>query len=245
MPEHDGAQAPYRIHGWRWHHMSVLRDLTLVRGALSGTRVCAPGGAGARARRDVSRAYAHVLDDNFEVHDAVETRLLFPWVRERCGPARRLALGLLAGRRRALVERRERLRDDIARLAGATPRCCEMRAARAAADVELVRRAAATYFEVAERVVVPAVRTGYSVAEQSAFNRRVLKMLSPLQAQIVLVVFSDTLYDRNGGASEQDRKDFERQVPAPVRALVPLWRSSLLAFRSAVLNGKNEDADVV
>lgn len=231
MPSAE-TTAPYRVHGWIWHHLSVLRDLKLVSGALNGGGICTAGNAGERARRDVARAYQHVLDDNFEVHDLVETRLLFPWVRERAGRARIIALDLLGTRRRALVARRERLRDDILRL---NSNCCDVRAARAAADVELLRRSAAGYFDLAERIVIPAVRARYTEPEQEAFNRRVIRMLSPLQAQIALVVFRDTLYDERGGASEEDRRNFERQVPGAIRALVPLWRKSLLAWRSAVL----------
>ena len=232
MAPTEAAEGTYRIHGWRWHHLSILRDLDHVNQLLHSPSVCAAGAQGARARQQVSRVYAHVLDDNWEVHDEVERRLLYPWVSARAGGARQVALTVLGGRRRALGARRERLRDAVVQLGNGQ---CEVRRARAAADAAALRRAARAVFGAAERVVVPAVRALFSADEQRAFNRRVIRTLSPLQSQLMLVVFNDTMYaHRNAVATDDDRRNFESQVPRPIRALVPLWRKTFLAFRDPI-----------
>lgn len=230
MPREEN-QRTYRVHGWRWHHLSIIRDLDHVKRLLQETNVCSAGTQGVIARQQIARVYTHVLDDNWQVHDDVEARLLYPWVCERIGRSRQVAISVLSTRRRALNARRERLRDAVITLGNGQ---CEIRRARAIADTVALRRCAQSIFESAERVVIPAVRTLFSVDEQRAFNRKVLKSLSPLQSQLMLVVFNDTIFANNHSvANEEDRRNFVNQVPLPIRALVPLWRKSFLSFRNS------------
>lgn len=227
-------RAPYRVHGWRWHHLSLVRDLGVVGAALSGRRVCTEGAAGAAERRAVARAFAHVLEDNWAVHDAVEGELLYPWVATRSGVARRTAIRALDARRGALKARRERVLGSL-RAFQQLERggdVCAVRARGAAADVHSLRAAAAATFAAAERVVVPAVRALYSEDEQRTFNRNVIRGLSARQAQVALVIFRDGIYDSRR-ASAADRADFERQVPRAIRALVPVWRRALCGIRAS------------
>lgn len=236
------ALAPYRIHGWRWHHISLLRDLGLVNEALTEGRMCSPGDSGLESRREVLRAYSHILDENWEIHDRVESTLLYPWINKHSdvGIGRRLLLNILDRKRKILLSKREKLRDSLVKLSLGERKCTPM-VHNISSDALGLRSEAAETFLLAERLVIPTVRKLFSEDEQRSFNRTVLRNLSPMQAQISLVVFRDSLYDiPHGGATDKDRRDFEAQVPSPIRALIPLWRKSLLSFRSQILKRRNK-----
>ena len=64
-----------------------------------------------------------------------------------------------------------------------------------------------------------------SEADQLEFNTRVIRSLSGRQARVALVVFQKAVnHNLNVFATLNDSNSFARDVPAPVRALIPYWR---------------------
>lgn len=226
MPTHVGGKRGFHVHGWRWHHLGVVQDLRQIAFAAQAPALCAAGGG--PLRKELAGAFEHVLDDNWGVHDDVEDKLFFPWVRSRAGGTRKIALAALTARRRAGARRREDLRRDLA----AFGRCkggstCTVHANRAASGVTALADEAAALFAAEEKLLVPLVTKLFSRQEQATFNKEVIRSLSSRQARVSLVVFRDAVQ-----SSPKERSEFEREVPAPVRVLVPYWRRKFAHIRN-------------
>jgi len=72
----DGAPKGFRLHGWRWHHVAITRELAAIQTALAAGVNC--GDADAVAA--VVDAFAFARTSVWAVHNEMERAVLFPWI---------------------------------------------------------------------------------------------------------------------------------------------------------------------
>lgn len=233
----DVSSTRFRVHGWRWHHLGIVRDLARLhkQGTNRKLQMCDVRNPRAQqSRRQFLDALRYIIDDNWALHNFVEGNVMLPWIdrRERNG---------VTEQRHAIIEtERQRLETDSKALANRVdqwvvgrPRTCEREADAILMNVERLRRNAALLFEASEAVLVPQVMRLFSEKEQLKFNSTVLKKITGRQARISLVIFRDAVDQTEPVvAKKADAEDFENSVPGPIRRLaVPYWRSKFVDER--------------
>jgi hypothetical protein len=71
LREHTSQKVPFRIHGWRWHTMSVLRELNILYKAWT---------LGSTEYEGIVAAVHHTIGFNLKGLHRVETTLFFPFL---------------------------------------------------------------------------------------------------------------------------------------------------------------------
>jgi hypothetical protein len=74
LQNHTSMRVPFRIHGWRWHTMAVLRELQILHNVLKS-----PLGDSSR-HEDIVAAMQHTIGFNMKGLHRVETTLFYPWL---------------------------------------------------------------------------------------------------------------------------------------------------------------------
>lgn len=252
----------FRVHGWRWHHLGIVRDLTRLQhaGRAHAPKLCrtaSPAGgsgssggdeAAARALRDdMYNALMYILRDNWDVHDRVERHLFLPWVSvatSTASPSRVDAaadqVALVSARRAQLARDADTLARcmDAWRTSSAGEARCQRDLRALLGDVRALRGHAHALFGASEAALIPHVLRHYSEREQLAFNKRVLRHISAREARISLVIFRDAV-DRSHPvlATAQDLRDFQTSVPSAIRNIaLPFWRSKFVKHKVRFLS---------
>lgn len=226
----------FMVHGWRWHHLAILRDLTRLQttATAKSKKLCAPA-AHNDHRKHFQTTWRYILHDNWRLHNSVERTLFLPWVLAHARPndiALTSAARAISTERDRLVRRTDCLSarvDDWVTVR--TTADCRAGLTDVLAGMSAVQHAAERLFVASEAVLIPAVLATFDERQQARFNQRVLGRISGTQARTSLVFFADAL-DRSRFvvATPQDCIDFRHAVPAPVRRLaLPFWRSKLVA----------------
>lgn len=127
----DKSLAPkssrFRVHGWRWHHLGIVRDLKRLQaqGELRCHALCDSGDTSrSRAlREDMRAALQYILNNNWRLHNTVEQRLFVPWVKQGASGLRARNENRALRRDIAVIEtERMRLTGDAHALAIAVDR---------------------------------------------------------------------------------------------------------------------------
>jgi hypothetical protein len=92
LQSQDPISTRYRVHGWRWHTMSVLRELRLLTNVIH--RHASPD--------LLSELVHHTIGFNLKGLNRVETKLFFPWLNAKFDliadePSRNAFQRMLAG----------------------------------------------------------------------------------------------------------------------------------------------------
>ncbi|CAN8064578.1 unnamed protein product [Agarophyton chilense] len=245
------ASSHFRVHGWRWHHLGIIRDLMRLerkavkkRGALCQVRRTDESRA---LRRQMHDALQYIIHDNWALHNVVEHKLFLPWIMSRDGDETNgEAVNVIGSERRRLQRHAQMLDERMAKwsecnthnVVRMSQEQCESELQVMISNVQRLRRNASLLFEVSEQVLVPRVKLCFSEADQLRFNSTVLKHISGRQARVSLVIFRDALDLKKQPvvARSDDVHNFERDVPAPIRRVgVPFWRKRFVGDRTRFL----------
>lgn len=221
----------FRIHPWRWHHLSIestlarLSDFSSARtNLLCGTTInpnCS-GAASSRARADLVSAFSFLLDANWAIHDFIESSFLVPLVQNHVlkqsslsqlsassysFPSLRSSILALSTSRDRLKQRRESLRLRLARWSDTafTPNShhCHAELSLLIREMRELRTDASVVFATAERALVPPVATLVRRADQERFNMRVVRSLDGGRARLALIWFEELLGPRRKSLKSQ------------------------------------------
>ncbi|GAB0493048.1 hypothetical protein MMPV_004320 [Pyropia vietnamensis] len=173
----------FLIHGWRWHHLSLARDFAhLARVAVHPPPhtppVCSAGGKATAAA--IIDALTFLAAHNLGVHNRVEERLLFPFLAARLpqGHPVQRALPSFGDRRAALAARLATVSTAAAAVTPAdTPACRAAWGGTVAPGLARLAAEAAALYAEEEAAVIPAVVATVDAASQTAFNRRVIRLV--------------------------------------------------------------------
>lgn len=235
----------FRVRAWRWHHLGVVRDLSRLERGLSNRSgaMCIESPAAVDTRRQALDALRYILDDNWKLHNFVERALFVPWMSNRkpIDPSLRQHIRLVAAERERLQKEAGGLANQVAKWVNAEPVGCKRELSGITEQVRKLRENATRLFAASEAVFVPRVVDTYSAKEQGKFNDKVLKSITGRQARISLVIFGDAVQqDEPVVATKSDSKDFENDIPAPIRKLaMPYWRNKFVGQRAKFIAGED------
>ncbi|KAK1866698.1 hypothetical protein I4F81_009214 [Pyropia yezoensis] len=234
-----GEARGFRLHGWRWHHVAIGRELGAISTALGSGVDCGDPSAVAA----VVDAFAFARRSVWAVHNTMEREVLFPWI--DTGRAVSAALSSFAAERERLEAAATEVEARLARLAAATAErdapwrgvaACGPETARAAAAVRVLADEAAALFAAEEAALIPLVTGDFSADEQArVFLTAVHGLAGGLRgptAKLQLVLFHEALKAGGGG---EEWGHFKREVPRPARAWIPVWKKRLRGERRGPL----------
>jgi len=226
----------YRVHGWRWHNLSALRDLDRL-AVLSGSFR-----AGAPSDGDdddaLLRATAFVVDVNLGGLLRVETELFRPFLRRHLveggggdggdgwdRDAQR-SIGRMVDRwfGEDALGRYDAAAADLKRHAaaacapGAPPAARRRSAQLLAAASGALHGSLRSRFASIESLLVPAVALRVRPSLQEGFNSQVIRSLGVSGARVYLVGMHDAAAEMGEG------RMFDAAIPAVARVMVGRWR---------------------
>lgn len=264
VPSAKTKQSParstrFRVHGWRWHHLGIIRDLTRLhmRGTHRASALCDASGRpeiAAAQRAAFQKALLYILRDNWGLHNSVEERFFLPWVQKAAAAAVTAAAkdvaatpgqGDVTASVRVISGERARLAresDHLARMVDKWAKTdslptCRRDLRQILGIITKLRKDATRLFDVSEAVLIPRVLQSFTEKEQLQFNHSVLNCISGKEARVSLVIFRDAV-DRSHAvvASPTDWTDFQASVPAPIRNLaLPYWRNKFVRDKAKFL----------
>mmetsp|Transcript_2396 Transcript_2396/g.5043 ORF Transcript_2396/g.5043 Transcript_2396/m.5043 type:complete len:315 (+) Transcript_2396:1-945(+) len=243
------AEREFLINGWRWHHLSVLRDL---RRFIERVQHLDPEATDSVSLARVS--YDYVWGFSWRALYGIETRLYIPWLRRQLPQSYSSELDIFQHQIEDMWQQGLRIGDELREtnlqmkvmstsagvlqrlsrgsivdhshfLWSASSRESAERRARLARVVRLsqqLERHAQRVYADSEHYLVPCVAAHATAAEQEAFNQAVVKSLGIWSARIHLVGMAEVI----AGNSAEERR-FRQQVPAAARMMIPRWRRQL------------------
>lgn len=243
----------FAVHGWRWHHLGIVRDLRRLSTGIQKRQMqlCPtsfqlenelPLASSARqqwiALQDMLN---YILVDNWGLHNFVECKMFFPWLENRHNLKdefhRKVFLKdkALIERQRALLARQANtLAKLVSSAAGSgfkhdlrNSDACTRTLREVRAKVDQLSNDAERLFIASEAVMVPRVISLFTRGEQLQFNNTVISSISGKQARISLVIFKHATEE-----SPEDASQFQNGVPAPIRRLaLPFWFKRFVAHK--------------
>eukprot|EP00607_Mallomonas_marina_P000015 CAMPEP_0182439480 /NCGR_PEP_ID=MMETSP1167-20130531/86469_1 /TAXON_ID=2988 /ORGANISM="Mallomonas Sp, Strain CCMP3275" /LENGTH=255 /DNA_ID=CAMNT_0024633203 /DNA_START=143 /DNA_END=906 /DNA_ORIENTATION=- len=210
----------FLINGWRWHSKSVLRDLKRFQAKINYKQ-------GAEYVDDsLLKCHDFVCGFNWMLLMKIESELFYPFLRKSLPPGARTLVDSLLRQHETVKTLSRELRDMCVGGERERERDGERERERVRRMNEVVERMISCFLtitEVQEEVFIPFISSHISEREQNSFNNRVLRVLGPINSQILLVGMSEAIE-----CSEPDQKEERRlmraQIPAVARAMLPLWR---------------------
>lgn len=231
----------FRVHGWRWHHLGVVRDLTRLHetAVARSSHLCDVSNPQSRvSRQQLLEFLKYIVHDNWQLHNHVEKTLFLPWIRTRDDDvlhARRTAI--VAHERERLSSNSALLKRHVHKWVHCSPTQCDKELHVILSRIDRLKYNAASLFKASEAVFIPRVMALFSDEEQLRFNSTVLKNISGRQARTSLVIFHDAIQQSDPIIADgDDRTDFENAVPAAVRKLaLPYWRGKFVHRKARFL----------
>ena len=207
----------FLISGWRWHTISVLRDLERFK-SLSSSKY--------RSSLDndrLSKCYNHVFGFNWNALMKVESDIFFPWLSN-----------ILPEDSKVLIVTINQKHENIKLLTKSLNNICTStdtffkNEATVHKLIHELKDCALSIQNTQENYLVPYISAYISKREQGKFNRKVLSSLGLLNSQIHLVSMYEAIKEK-----PEEIKIFNKQMPSVARALIPVWRSNFYTPRTS------------
>lgn len=250
IPECDRE---YIINGWRWHTLSVIRDLnrfldvvksleSMIHAESVGSETDRMNNAEKMTRLFAS--YSYVCNFNMKALIKVEREIFFPWLQD--------LLPRSAGTLMTAI-----LDEHIAinRAAASIGSICNRLKLIVAAPVmtasnkkeilvnvrrinELVDELLMSSLRIQkcqEGVFVPYIAAHVKKSDQERFNRQVIAKLGLLDAQVHIVGMYEAIKNK-----PNEIKIFKAQIPKIAQAMIPVWKKRLYNPKTECLSDAKE-----
>eukprot|EP01039_Chlorochromonas_danica_P005087 gene5087-5591_t len=241
------SERVFLINGWRWHTLSVIRDLKRfgvaaheARQALTLSSASRAGNSGKtekdyeRQGRRLEECFQFVYRFSWTALMHVEKEIFFPWLLE-----------VLPAPVHPFVQRIASLHDRVQSLGETLAKEChklrydhslqssEQIQTLEAVDALLIElgQCAQHIKEIQDDILVPVVSGYVGSKAQDKFNRRVLLGLGLLNSQIHLVSMYEAVKE-----NEVEYAAFLKQIPRVAQLTIPIWRNRLYNPRSRSLS---------
>ena len=225
------ADREFKIHGWRWHTASVIRDLNrFEKVLLESKRRQWDVSEMASVKHRIMKCYSFVFDFNWKACMKVETELFLPWLKTLLPSSSNHFFN-------DIYERHERIKmlsNSLKKTC--TELCCDdKKNYRVALGLLHELKDCALFIQNAqERVFVPFISAYVSKMDQEKFNNKVIRHLGVLDSQVHIVSMKEAI---NGDQNEE--RLFKDQIPFVARKLLPVWRERLYKPRTKWLDHCN------
>jgi len=222
----------FRIQGWRWHTMSLIRE--------SGLLSLAAATEGSSNHDALSKAADYVINFNMKGLHRVENEVFFPWMRTKFG-----AVGSPEVRE-AFLSIFDQVKSDQEKLSelGVSMmisvnfmRSTVDEAQRKAAITQIaqladsIMRLCQSILTRADSLFVPAIAFLVPESDQVFFNNLVLVKLGVLNSRLHLVGMHEAVLE----LSEEEQKLFQEEIPSLPRYMIPRWKRLLYEPRAGIL----------
>lgn len=140
----------------------------------------------------------------------------------------------------AVIEtERERLEEDSNRLLrgmrfwSQTDQVCSQRCRRDvhtfSSSLKELAADSSSLFRISEVSLMPLVEE-IKADEQRALNRKIITRIGPRAVRLQIVTFQDAIFGggKHSVSTVQDKANFKREIPGPVKAMLPMWRREFL-----------------
>ena len=208
----------FKVHGYRWHSLSLLRDLRRLEALASQEGV---------SQKSLEKAADYVAKFNQGTLVDIEETMFFPWIDERCSPTAEEKASLLSLRasKRSISSKSLSL-PALSKSPSPSPALRSL-----CADLAEETR---KVLVAQDTLVVPIVVRDVSEKEQTKFNNLVLRKLGLLNSRVHLVGMRDAVWE---SGSSLERRLFEADIPRVARSMIPRWRAGLYKERVGELEG--------
>lgn len=232
----------FLINGWRWHTISVIRDLNRFSGIVSdivtnmSSMINEEDTFSTTSERDIARVFLchkFVCDFNYKGLSRVETTLFFPWLTGLLPDSARpliedillqhslisilsLDIGVICTR--LSEDENTEVRDVIAEMNAINSSLREM--------IQCISKIRHTQ----EAIFVPYIAAYVSSSDQEVFNRKVIRKLGLLDSQVHLVSMAEAIRDEPA-----EMVSFHKQIPRIAQMMLPLWRKQLYFPKASCL----------
>lgn len=228
------AERMFIINGWRWHAISVIRDLNRFSNTLNTISKEISGrmdnsSMKQSTKEDFERilnCYDFVCNFNWKALMRVENEIFIPWLTDLLPQTATPLIEDILSRHIEIKKSTSDLGDVCKRLSKehVDPR-------RAIKEIKEIEKRLQDMIECAssirdsqENIFVPYVAAHVGKNEQTVFNNRVIKVLGLLDAQVHLVSMMEAIKD-----TPAEVKLFKKEIPRIACSLIPVWRRQLYA----------------
>jgi hypothetical protein len=227
----------FRLNGLRWHHLAIARDLARFRAYVDGVDC---GKLGAEGLAELAGIFSFFVDRNWGVYNRLERDVLFPWVveggRGSKGEADVVrAVDAFGGERDRIEEDARVLRARLDRMARKgrlrasvlenRRGVCDHEMRKVSAEVGMLLEDATRLHAAEEEVLFPYIARQFTREQQRSLTFRIIDMLDKPLAKFTIVSLHEGL--KTAAATRADWRAYEREVPAPVRYYLWVWRGRL------------------
>lgn len=237
------SQRKYVINGWRWHTKSVIRDLKRFSNILVVLNDNINKKLKLKHTNDLSTeeefaqilsCYEFVYNFNWKSLLRVESEIFVPWL-----------VKLLPNTATPLVEdilsKHSTIKTKTTELGDVCKRLSKQKVdpRRAEREIKEIDNRVQEMIEIAQSIAfsqetffVPYITSHVNKHDQEYFNRKVVRILGLLDAQVHLVSMWEAIQD-----NPTEISIFQKEIPRIANSLIPVWRSSLYAPRTKCLTG--------
>lgn len=226
----------FRLNGLRWHHMAIARDLRRFAAHVSALNC---SGASAEALGDLQNIFGFFHDNIWNTYNSLEREVLFPWLCE----GGEKGSGFADIRRAIDAFNSERDRIDIGAravrakltalarkgsLQSATlrnPKVCSMEMRKLVSDVNVLLTDSERLHKTEQDILFPYISRQFTKDDQIRITYKIINMMDKSLAKLNLVSFHEAL--KTTTATRADWKNYEREVPTPVRLYLWVWKGRL------------------
>ncbi|KAJ1441550.1 hypothetical protein B484DRAFT_322502 [Ochromonadaceae sp. CCMP2298] len=231
------AEREFVIHGWRWHTMSVLRDLDrlelLLCDVLSRQQEALRDFASSRCTLErITAGHDFTCNFNMRALQRVEEDIFVPLL-VRILPAEAMS-DLHEFREHHKLARRLAGKDIGVNAAATAAALTDVRRQQVASTIRRIERLVAQIrgsvrrtHSVQQGVFDPCIAAHLSVKEQWVYNNKVISVLGLIDAQVHLVSFHEAI-----ASNPAEFRLYKSQIPRIAQALIPVWKSSLYLPRT-------------
>jgi hypothetical protein len=237
----------FLINGWRWHTISVIRDLNRFSNIVSDVidNMNSPrkeeDSSSTSVEQDIARVllcHEFVCNFNYKGLNRVEITLFFPWLTELLPDSAKPLIEDILLQHSTILRLSlsigticKRLSEDDKADRIITPREVIAEMNRIKSSVREMIRCTTIIRRAQEAIFVPYIAAYVSSSDQEVFNRRVIRKLGPLNAQVHLVSMADAIQDR-----PLEMASFQQQIPKIARMMLPFWRKRFYAPKASCLD---------
>lgn len=215
----------FRVQGWRWHTMSVIREAERLQKLAQQTD-------------DVDRmkkAADYVVNFNLKALHRVEA-MFFPKMRLWMSDSKTANAETIEAFDKVVANLEEDQKKMAAlgrsithSLSGSSDRNT---ARTVASQSEELVDLAKSMLEREINLVMPAVGTFVEEKDQQKFNNQVIKFLGVLESRVHLVHMHEVVEEAN---SKHEQKLWEESIPSLPRSMIPRWKRTLYEPKAAAL----------
>jgi len=223
----------FHIHGWRWHTMSLVREVGRLHSLAE--RV------GVDKSESLEDAVDYVIGFNLKGLHKIEADLFFPWMREKLtaiqqrdlSDAFATVMDQLEGDRRMVAKLGNSIKRSVA--VACNTANSELIRAKAidsiAEESSTLESYARLMMEKENTLLVPAIAQIVTESEQKSFNNKVLRSLGILDSRLHLVGMHEAVLESK---NPKEQELFRHAIPSIPQMMIPRWKRKLFEPKTRV-----------